>query len=77
MTVAVLASAGLRIEFLYPVLMATTMIAHFCCCITQSWTAWAITYTKEDPQEYLKKSFLPLGWVIIIILVVIAWIRVG
>lgn len=76
-TVAVLASAGLRIEFLYPVLMATTMIAHFCCCITQSWTAWAITYTKEDPQEYLKKSFLPLGWVIIIILVVIAWIRVG
>ncbi len=76
-TLAILGSVGFRIEFLFPVLMATTMISHFCCCVTQSWTAWAISYAKADPQEYLKRAFLPLGWIIVAVLIAIAWIRVG
>ena len=76
-TLAILGSVGFNIEFLFPVMMATTMISHFCCCVTQSWTAWAISYSKADPQEYLKKSFLPLGWIIVVILIAIAFFRVG
>lgn len=76
-TLAIFASGGFNITFLFPVMMAPTMIAHFCCCVTQSWTAWGLSYSKADPKEYLKKSFLPLGWIIIVILVAVAWIRVG
>ncbi|MDR0718884.1 MAG: hypothetical protein LBF78_04550 [Treponema sp.] len=76
-TLAIFATGGFNIVFLFPVMMATTMIAHFCCCVTQSWTAWGLSYSKADPKEYLKKSFLPLGWIIIVLLIAAAWIRVG
>ncbi len=76
-TLAILATAGFRIEFLFPLLMATTMISHFACCVTQSWTAWGISYAKADPQEYLKKAFLPLGWIIVILLAIITYVRLG
>ena len=76
-TLAILASGNFNMTFLFPVMMAPTMISHFCCCVTQSWTAWGISYTKADPKEYLRKSFLPLGWIIVAIIVMVAWIRVG
>jgi hypothetical protein len=76
-TLAILAGQGFNIVFLFPVMMAPTMIAHFCCCVTQSWTAWGLAYSKADPKEYLRKSFFPLGWIIIIILISVAMVRVG
>lgn len=76
-TLAILATAGFGIEFLFPLLMATTMISHFACCVTQSWTAWGISYAKADPREYLKKAFLPMGWAIVAVIAAITWIRLG
>jgi hypothetical protein len=69
-TAAIIATAGFQMPQLFPILMAPTMIGTFCCCVTQSWTSWALVYAKEEPREYLRRAFLPTGWIIIAVLII-------
>lgn len=72
-TVAVItAVTNVPMEFLFPFFAITTIVMqHF--DITQSWVAWGMGYAKVDTKEYIKIAY-PVGWLIAVILCIIAYI---
>lgn len=63
------------IAFLYP-LFAITTVAPQHLDITQSWVAWGFGYTNVSTKDYMKMS-IPTGWIIGIIMCIIAFVMYG
>ena len=72
----ILKGAGFATAFLAPLLIATSTVMEISCCLTQSWIAWGIGYTKVSSRDFLKLS-LPCGWIITAILVMITYFMFG
>ncbi len=72
----ILKGAGFATAFLAPLLIATSTVMEISCCVTQSWIAWGIGYTKVSSRDFLKLS-LPCGWIITAILVMITYFMFG
>ena len=45
-------------------------------CPTQSWGAWALSYVKIEPKDYIKKN-LPWGWSIAVIVLILGYVLIG
>lgn len=71
----VVSTAAWPVQFLYP-LFATTTIAPQHLDVTQSWVAWGFGYTKVSARSFMKMS-IPSGWIIGIILCIMALILYG
>jgi hypothetical protein len=63
------------IALLYPLFAITTVNPQHL-DITQSWVAWGFGYTKVSTKDYLKMS-IPTGWIVGLILSVVAFILYG
>ena len=48
--------ANFSVPFLYAVFAIPTITVTIGCCITQSWVAWGLAYTKVDSKDFLKLS---------------------
>ena len=48
--------AKFSVPFLYGVFAIPTITVNIGCCITQSWVAWGLAYTKVESRDFLKLS---------------------
>lgn len=65
--------ASFSIPFLYCLFAIPTITVNIGCCITQSWVAWGLAYTKVESKDYLKLS-IPLAYIAGILLYVLTFI---
>jgi len=76
-TLAILKSVGyFSIDFLFPLMVIPTITITISSCISQSWTAWTLGYTKISIKDFLKIT-LPFGWIVCAILYILNYARVG
>lgn len=48
--------ANFSVPFLYALFAIPTITVNIGCCITQSWVAWGLAYTKVESKDFLKLS---------------------
>ena len=48
--------ASFSVPFLYGAFVIPTITVNIGCCITQSWVAWGLAYTKTESKDFLKLS---------------------
>lgn len=68
--------ASFSVPFLYAVFAIPTITAGIGSCITQSWIAWGIAYTKVESKEFLKLS-IPNAYVSGVLQYIAAFILMG
>jgi hypothetical protein len=64
------------VALLYPLFAIPTITMNIGSCITQSWVAWGLGYTKVEAKDFLRLS-IPNGWVTSIILCALTYFMVG
>lgn len=64
------------IPYLFTLMIASTTVMNVSACITQSWVAWGIGYTKVSARDYLKRS-VPLGWAVVAVLQIVTYFMYG
>lgn len=70
-TLGVLSNVGsFSVPFLYSVFAIPTITVNIGACITQSWVAWGLAYTKVESKDFLKLS-IPNAYIVGIILYVL------
>lgn len=62
----------LPVEFLAALFIIPSTVMNVSCCITQSWIAWGIGYTKVPTKEYLKTSII-CGWSLCVIMELVTY----
>ena len=62
--------ATFSVPFLYCVFAIPTITGNIGSCITQSWVAWGLAYTKVESKDYLKLS-IPTTYIISAVLYVL------
>lgn len=67
--------ASFSVPFLYCVFAIPTITVNIGCCITQSWVAWGLAYTKVESKDYLKMS-IPFAYICGILLYVLTMFTV-
>lgn len=65
--------ASFSVPFLYCVFAIPTITVNIGCCITQSWVAWGLAYTKVESKDYLKLS-IPFAYITGILLYVLTMV---
>ncbi len=68
--------ASFSIPFLYCIFAIPTITVNIGSCITQSWVAWGLAYTKVESKDYLKLS-IPCAYIVGILLYIVTFITVG
>ena len=68
--------ASFSVPFLYCVFVITTLTVNVGSCITQSWVAWGLAYTKVESKDYLKLS-IPFLYICGILLYVLTMVTVS
>lgn len=68
--------ASFSVPFLYAVFAIPTITVNIGCCITQSWVAWGLAYTKVESKEFLKLS-MPNAYVTGVLQYVVAYIMLA
>jgi len=62
-TLGMVSSMGFSVPFLYACFVIPTITMNIGSCITQSWVAWGLAYTKVGSRDFLKLS-IPSGWLV-------------
>lgn len=68
--------ASFSVPFLYCVFVIPTLTVNVGSCITQSWVAWGLAYTKVESKDYLKLS-IPFLYICGILLYVLTMVTVS
>ncbi len=68
--------ASFSVPFLYAVFAIPTITVNIGCCITQSWVAWGLAYTKVESKDFLKLS-IPNAYLTGILQYVAVFIMLG
>ena len=68
--------ASFSIPFLYCVFAIPTITVNIGSCITQSWVAWGLAYTKVESKDYLKLS-IPMTYIAGILLYVLTFVTMS
>ena len=68
--------ASFSVPFLYCVFAIPTITVNIGSCITQSWVAWGLAYTKVESKDYLKLS-IPCAYIIGILLYILTFVMMG
>ncbi|MCL2323290.1 MAG: citrate transporter [Oscillospiraceae bacterium] len=63
--------AKFSVPFLYTVFAIPTITVNIGSCITQSWIAWGLAYTKVESKDFLKRS-IPNAYLAGIVLYIVA-----
>lgn len=75
--VTILQAMGIFSErFLFALFLIPPVAIVASSCPTQSWSMWALSYSKLEPKQYIKTN-LAWAWLILIIVEVIAYIMIG
>ncbi len=71
--------ASFSAPFLYCVFAIPTITGNLGSCITQSWVAWGLTYTKTDSRDFLKLSIpnMYIGGILLFILTFLTMAGLG
>jgi hypothetical protein len=64
------------VALLYPLFAIPTITMNIGSCITQSWVAWGLAYTKVEAKDFLRLS-IPNGWITSAILCALTYFMVG
>jgi len=75
-TLGVVSSMGFSVPFLYACFAIPTITMNIGSCITQSWVAWGLAYTKVESRDFLRMS-IPNGVIISFILYAVTYIAFG
>lgn len=76
-TLGVLSNIGsFSVPFLYAVFAIPTITTNIGSCITQSWVAWGLGYTKVESKDFLKLS-IPNAYVVSAILYVVTMVTLA
>lgn len=73
---SVISAMGFPVRFVHALFVSPTITMNLGSCITQSWVAWGLTYTKVEGQEFLKKS-IPSGWIVVAIQIAAVYLVYG
>ena len=68
--------AAFSVPFLYCVFAIPTITVNIGSCITQSWVAWGLAYTKVESKDYLKLS-IPCAYIAGILLYVLTMVTMS
>ena len=68
--------ASFSVPFLYAVFAIPTITVNIGSCITQSWVAWGLAYTKVESKDFLKLS-IPNAYVTGVLQYVAPFIMLG
>ncbi len=68
--------ASFSVPFLYCVFAIPTITVNIGSCITQSWVAWGLAYTKVESKDYLKLS-IPCAYIVGILLYILTFVMMG
>lgn len=68
--------ASFSVPFLYAVFVIPTITVNIGACITQSWVAWGLAYTKVESKEFLSLS-IPNAYVAGVLQYVLTFIMFG
>ena len=68
--------ASFSVPFLYCVFAIPTITVNIGSCITQSWVAWGLAYTKVESKDYLKLS-IPMTYICGVLLYVLTFITMS
>ena len=68
--------ASFSVPFLYCVFAIPTITVNIGSCITQSWVAWGLAYTKVESKDYLKLS-IPCAYIAGILLYVLTMVTMS
>jgi hypothetical protein len=68
--------ASFSVPFLYCVFAIPTITVNIGSCITQSWVAWGLAYTKVESKDFLKLS-IPCAYIVGILLYILTYVMVG
>ena len=68
--------ASFSVPFLYCVFAIPTITVNIGSCITQSWVAWGLAYTKVESKDYLKFS-IPMTYICGILLYVLTFVTMS
>lgn len=68
--------ASFSVPFLYAVFVIPTITVNIGSCITQSWVAWGLAYTKVESKDFLKLS-IPNAYLTGVLQYVAAFILLG
>ena len=68
--------ASFSVPFLYAVFAIPTITVNIGSCITQSWVAWGLAYTKVETKDFLKLS-IPNAYITGILQYVAAFVLLG
>lgn len=68
--------ASFSVPFLYAVFAIPTITVNIGCCITQSWVAWGLAYTKVESKDFLKLS-IPNAYLTGVLQYVVAFLLLG
>ncbi len=68
--------ASFSVPFLYCVFVIPTITVNIGSCITQSWVAWGLAYTKVESKDFLKLS-IPCAYIVGILLYILTYVMVG
>ncbi|WP_077612268.1 citrate transporter [Clostridium sp. Marseille-P2415] len=68
--------ASFSIPFLYAVFAIPTITVNIGCCITQSWIAWGLAYTKVESNDFLKLS-IPNAYLTGVLQYITAFVMLG
>lgn len=76
-TLGVIMNIGdFSVPFLYAIFAIPTITMNIGSCITQSWVAWGLAYTKVESRDFLKLS-IPNGWLVSILLYIVTFVTLG
>ena len=68
--------ASFSVPFLYCVFAIPTITVNIGSCITQSWVAWGLAYTKVESKDYLKLS-IPMTYICGVLLYVLTFVTMS
>lgn len=67
---------GFPVHWLFCLLVIPSITMNVSTCLTQSWIAWGVGYTKVSTREHMKLS-IPVAWGICVVMEIIAYFMFG
>lgn len=75
-TLGILKGIGFPTPYLYALMVIPSITMNVSICMTQSWIAWGVSYSKVSTREHLKMT-LPYAWLVCIIMQAITYVMFG
>lgn len=75
-TLGILKGIGFSVPYLFSLMVIPSITMNVSICMTQSWIAWGVSYTKVSAREHLKQT-LPVAWITCVIMQLVTFVMFG